>query len=338
MMNNKDAIGRSVEKASLSKLLHNIEDRAGVGKVKEKVCRVTLYQDAHVDDKFISDTIPRTDVYAKMTMIRDLKTPKHGDLTLGELLKKKANEGVRKDRVMATHDEDMKQYFHNCEVHCVLCLRNPDNLHSIIQDIEISTMLTHHQKLDGESKRRIVSFIGGIDLTDGRYDTPHPIFRTLGTIHHDDFRQPCFHDASIVKGGPREPWHDIYCQLEGPRWRKQGEKDLLVPLRELHVIFIPPSPVTLPEDHETLNVQLFRSIDGGAAFGFPKNPKGAARSVLSAGIQMKYRLKRSKTLNQLRNPRVSEPPLRRSLHPRASAHTPPEGQLSLYGSGNSLIR
>ncbi|KAH1131564.1 hypothetical protein J1N35_002942 [Gossypium stocksii] len=196
--------------------------------VKEKVCRVTLYQDAHVDDKFISDIIPLTE-----------------------------------DRVMATHDEDMRQYFYDCEVHCVLCLRNPDNLHSIIQGIEISTMFTHHQKvvavdgelLDGESKRRIVSFIGGIDLTDGRYDTPHPIFRTIGTIHHDDFRQPCFHDASIVKGEPREPWHDIYCQLEGPvawevllsfeqRRRKQGEKDLVVPLRELHVIFIPPSPVT----------------------------------------------------------------------------------------------
>ncbi|XWS70696.1 hypothetical protein CRYUN_Cryun03dG0069300 [Craigia yunnanensis] len=313
-------------------------------------CRVTLYQDVHVPEKFISGLIPLSEgkhyephrcwediftaisdakhfiyiagwsVYAKITMIRDLKRPKpEGDLTLGELLKMKADEGVRvlmlvwddrtsvellkKDGVMASHDEDTRHYFHDTKVHCVLCPRNPDNMHSIVQDIEISTMFTHHQKIvvvdselrNGESKRRIVSFIGGIDLCDGRYDTPsHPIFRTLGTVHHDDFHQPCFHDASIAKGGPREPWHDMHCRLEGPvawdvllnfkqRWRKQGEKDLLVHLRELDDIFIPPSPVTFPEDHETWNVQLFRSIDGGAAFGFPDNPEDAARSGLVSG-------------------------------------------------------
>ncbi|XVE71452.1 hypothetical protein DITRI_Ditri10aG0151700 [Diplodiscus trichospermus] len=313
-------------------------------------CRVTLYQDAHVPDKFISGVIPLAEgkyyephrcwediftaisdakhliyiagwsVCAKITMIRDLKRPKpEGDLTIGELLKKKANDGVRvlmlvwddrtsvkllkNDGVMATHDEDTRQYFHNSEVHCVLCPRNPDDMHSIVQDIEISTMFTHHQKIvvvdselqNAESKRRIVSFIGGIDLCDGRYDTPsHPIFRTLGTAHHDDFHQPCFHDASIAKGGPREPWHDMHCRLEGPvawdvlfnfeqRWRKQGVEGLLVPLKELDDIFIPPSPITSPEHHETWNVQLFRSIDGGAAFGFPENPEDAARSGLVSG-------------------------------------------------------
>ncbi|PPD69471.1 hypothetical protein GOBAR_DD33645 [Gossypium barbadense] len=123
MMNNKDAIGRSVEKASLTPsksksycITLKIEQELGkeFPNFKEKVCKVTLYQDGHVDDKFISGTIPLTDdiftaisnarhliyivgwsVYAKMTMIRDLKRLKHGDLTLGELLKKKANEGVR---------------------------------------------------------------------------------------------------------------------------------------------------------------------------------------------------------------------------------------------------
>ncbi|KAK6236204.1 hypothetical protein SCA6_011541 [Theobroma cacao] len=313
-------------------------------------CRVTLYQDAHVPDKFISGIIPLAgrkyyephrcwediftaisnakhfiyiagwSVYAKITMIRDLKRPKpDGDLTLGELLIKKANEGVsvlmlvwddrtsveflKEDGVMATHDEDTRHYFHNTKVHCVLCPRNPDHLHSIVQDMEVSTMFTHHQKIvvvdselpNEESKRRVESFIGGIDLCDGRYDTPsHPIFRTLGTVHRHDFHQPCFHDASIAKGGPREPWHDMHCRLEGPvawdvlfnfeqRWRKQGEKDLLVHLREYDDIFIPPSPVTFPEDHETWNVQLFRSIDGGAAFGFPHNPEDAARLGLVSG-------------------------------------------------------
>ncbi|CAK9170405.1 unnamed protein product [Ilex paraguariensis] len=86
-------------------------------------------------------------------------------------------------------------------------------------------MFTHHQKtiivdseiLGGRSqKRRIVSFVGGIDLYDGRYDTlDHPFFCTLDTVHHDDFYQPNFLGSSIRKGGPREPWHDIHCRLEG---------------------------------------------------------------------------------------------------------------------------
>ncbi|KAI5320594.1 PREDICTED: phospholipase [Prunus dulcis] len=313
-------------------------------------CRVTLYQDAHVPDNFIPkiplagakcyephrcwedvfDAISNAkhliyiagwSVCTSITLKRDPKRQKPGgDLTLGELLKKKANEGVqvlmlvwddrtsvrllKRDGVMATHDEDTESYFHHTKVHCVLCPRNPDNGQSIIQDLEVSTMFTHHQKIvvvdselpnGGLEKRRIVSFIGGIDLCDGRYDTPsHPIFRTLGTTHQNDLHQPNFAGASITKGGPREPWHDIHCRLEGPiawdvlfnfeqRWRKQGGKDLLVELRELDDAFIPPSPVIFPQDHETWNVQLFRSIDGGAAFGFPDSPEDAARAGLVSG-------------------------------------------------------
>jgi len=103
-------------------------------------------------------------------------------------------------------------------------------------------MFTHHQKtivvdseVDGSlTKRRIVSFLGGIDLCDGRYDTvEHPLFGTLNSVHANDFHQPNFDGASIKKGGPREPWHDIHCKLDGPaawdvlynfeqRWMKQG--------------------------------------------------------------------------------------------------------------------
>ena len=271
-------------------------------------------------------------VYTKITLVRYStkenpgEHPTLGGLfkkktpTLGELLKKKASEGVRvlmlvwddrtsvkllkKDGLMATHDEDTAEYFHGSEVHCVLCPRDPDDGLSIVQDIEVSTMFTHHQKIvvvdsempnSGSERRRIVSFIGGIDLCDGRYDTPHhSIFRTLDEIHHDDFRQPNFPNASISRGGPREPWHDIHCRLEGPvawdvlfnfeqRWRKQGGKDFLVQLRELDDIIIPPSPVMFPEDHETWNVQLFRSIDGGAAFGFPDSPEEAGNAGLICG-------------------------------------------------------
>nr|ACL54277.1 unknown [Zea mays] len=38
-----------------------------------------------------------------------------------------------------------------------------------------------------------------------------------------------------------------------------------------------------PEDRDTWNVQLFRSIDGGAAFGFPETPDEAARAGLVSG-------------------------------------------------------
>lgn len=241
-------------------------------------------------------------------------------MTLGELLKKKASEGVRvlmlvwddrtsvnllkKDGLMATHDEETEQYFQGTDVNCVLCPRNPDDGGSVVQNLQISTMFTHHQKIvvvdtelpgGGSDKRRIMSFVGGLDLCDGRYDTPfHSLFRTLDTAHHDDFHQPNYTGADITKGGPREPWHDIHSRLEGPiawdvlfnfeqRWRKQGGKDLLLKIRELDDIIIPPSPVMYPDDQETWNVQLFRSIDGGAAFGFPETPEEAANAGLVSG-------------------------------------------------------
>ncbi|KAJ4767966.1 Phospholipase D [Rhynchospora pubera] len=314
-------------------------------------CKVTLYQDAHVPDNFIpkiplangSDYEPHRcwedifdaisnaqhliyitgwSVYTEIKLIRDSRRQKPGgDITLGELLKKKASEGVRvlmlvwddrtsvgllkKDGLMATHDEDTFNFFKDSEVNCVLCPRNPDDGGSIVQDLQISAMFTHHQKIvvvdhalpnQGSQQRRIVSFVGGIDLCDGRYDTQyHSLFRTLDTAHHDDFHQPNFEGATINKGGPREPWHDIHCRVEGPiawdvlynfeqRWRKQGGKDLLVKLREdLSETIIPPSPVMFPEDPETWHVQLFRSIDGGAAFGFPETPEDAARAGLVSG-------------------------------------------------------
>ncbi|XP_054788395.1 phospholipase D alpha 1-like [Prosopis cineraria] len=261
-------------------------------------------------------------VYTKITLTRN-----YGEqtITLGELLLMKAEEGVKvlmliwddrtsdnlkKEGLMATHDQETAQYFRNTKVQCILCPRNPDVGRSIIQGLQTSTMFTHHQKAivvdsdlsginEGSNeetrKRSIVSFIGGIDLCDGRYDThEHPLFSTLNTIHQDDFHQPNFSGASIKRGGPREPWHDIHCKLEGPvawdvlynfeqRWEKQVRKGLLIPLSMHDQILVSPSEIKALEDNEKWTVQLFRSIDGGAVSGFPKDLNEAAELGLVSG-------------------------------------------------------
>ncbi|XP_066360994.1 phospholipase D alpha 1-like [Miscanthus floridulus] len=105
------------------------------------------------------------------------------------------------------------------------------------------------------------------------------------------FNQPNFPSASISKGEPRESWHDIHCRVEGPaawdvlenfeqRWKKQGKGDNM--------------PVALNKawaereaaphgDAESWNVQVFRSIDDGAAAGFPDAPREAAALGLVSG-------------------------------------------------------
>lgn len=64
---------------------------------------------------------------------------------------------------------------------------------------ETGTIYTHHQKsviVDadaGQNRRRIMAFVGGLDLCKGRYDTQkHPIFSTLQTVHSDDYHNPNF--------------------------------------------------------------------------------------------------------------------------------------------------
>ncbi|TXG62162.1 hypothetical protein EZV62_013525 [Acer yangbiense] len=327
---------------------HNFDGVPDVFFNQRQGCKVTLYQDAHIHDMFkplipleggkryefhrcwedIFDAISNArhfiyitgwSVYTEITLIRDPMRPRQGgDITLGELLKNKANEGVlvlmlvwddrtsvvdlKKDGLMATHDQNTEAYFRGTKVHCVLCPRVADKNRSIIQGYQIGTLFTHHQKtvvvdselVPGAQKRRIVSFVGGIDLCDGRYDTQeHPLFSTLKTTHHQDFHQPNFTGSSIKKGGPREPWHDIHCKLEGPvawdvlynfeqRWGKQVGDKFIIPPNKL-VEFIVPPLSTVSSDPESWNVQLFRSIDGGAASGFPENPHEAAKVGLVTG-------------------------------------------------------
>ncbi|GJN12204.1 hypothetical protein PR202_ga30462 [Eleusine coracana subsp. coracana] len=79
----------------------------------------------------------------------------------------------------------------------------------------VGTLFTHHQKcviVDTQAtgnNRKITAFIGGLDLCDGRYDTPeHRLFKDLDTVFKDDFHNPTFPvfrsiDSGSVKGFPK---------------------------------------------------------------------------------------------------------------------------------------
>ena len=118
--------------------------------------------------------------------------------------------------------------------------------------------------------------------------------RAITTAHNDVVQQHNVPDANSRKGGHRERGHDVHCKLEGPaewdvvynfeqRWQRQVGNNYLFSINELDRFAIPPSPVTKSEDHETWNVQVFRSIDGGAAYGFPEDPAEAAQVGLVSG-------------------------------------------------------
>ncbi|BFI07992.1 phospholipase D1/2 [Marchantia polymorpha subsp. ruderalis] len=316
-------------------------------------CRVTLYQDAHMPDGFLEKIsladgrikqpthcwedayrmimgarhmiyVAGWSVYTEITLIRDEDRMIEGaqGVTLGQLLKRRADEGVRvnilvwDDRTsnvlyskgkMATHDNDTFDYFQNTKVNCILCKRRTDrSALSITQSLKGDTMFTHHQKtliVDAPlpwghetGQRRIVSMVGGLDLCNGRYDTPnHPLFSSLHDIHNGDFYQGCLKTAMIENGGPRQPWHDIHGRVEGEiawdvlynfeqRWRKQAGRsyqEKLVPIVRTDDM-VTPCPVLAEGDHDSWNVQLFRSIDSGSVT-FPESPDEAARSGLVSG-------------------------------------------------------
>lgn len=166
--------------------------------------------------------------------------------TLGTLLKRKSDEGVRVllllwnekfsaglcAGLVGTFDEDTDRYFEKTGVQVEKVRRKIESKCKVKEQIA-ETILTHHQKLlvadDGEGD--LVAFFGGLDLTQGRWDTPeHQLFTTLEKEHKDDF-----HNGYIsVKAskGPREPWHDVHARLTGraaidllrnfeERWRRQ---------------------------------------------------------------------------------------------------------------------
>ncbi|XP_078170093.1 phospholipase D delta-like [Carex rostrata] len=246
--------------------------------------KVTLYQDAHVMD----DTLPKIEldggkiyaqnkcwedichaileahhliyvvgwsVYHPVKLVREptRPLPNGGDLTLGEMLKFKTQEGVRvvlliwddktshdkfylkTNGIMHTHDEETRKFFKHSSVHCVLAPRYASTKLSIFKQQVVGTLFTHHQKCvivdtpAGGNNRKVTAFIGGLDMCDGRYDTPeHRLFKDLNTVFKSDIHNPTL---TVNGNGPRQPWHDLHCKIEGPaaydiltnfeqRWRK----------------------------------------------------------------------------------------------------------------------
>jgi len=83
-------------------------------------------------------------------------------------------------------------------------------LQTLLEGQSKKMAFTHHQKFiimdcpkeNGEGKE-LLAFIGGIDLTEGRWDNQkHPLFRTLRSLHRDDFYGKCFHTSK--EDGPRQ--------------------------------------------------------------------------------------------------------------------------------------
>ncbi|KAI7731071.1 hypothetical protein M8C21_027057 [Ambrosia artemisiifolia] len=162
--------------------------------------------------------------------------------------------------VMDTHDEETKKFFKHSSVKCVLSPRYGSGKLGLFKQKVVGGAFTHHQKcvlVDTQAygnNRKITAFIGGLDLCDGRYDTPeHRLFHDLDTIFKDDVHQPTFPVSiciisstmsystqimhifeSLYFAGtkaPRQPWHDLHCKIDGPaaydvllnfeqRWRK----------------------------------------------------------------------------------------------------------------------
>ncbi|KAM0946407.1 putative phospholipase D [Dioscorea sansibarensis] len=103
------------------------------------------------------------------------------------------------------------------------------------KEFVVGTLFTHHQKcvlVDNPSswkQSENYCFYCGLDLCDGRYDTPeHRLFGDLDSVFAGDFHNPTF---PINSRGPRQPWHDLHCRIDGPaaydiltnfeqRWRK----------------------------------------------------------------------------------------------------------------------
>mmetsp|Transcript_9831 Transcript_9831/g.14229 ORF Transcript_9831/g.14229 Transcript_9831/m.14229 type:complete len:1309 (+) Transcript_9831:172-4098(+) len=203
---------------------------------------------------------------------------------IGELLKQKANEGVKVNMLcwsdalgqMGTHDEQSKAFFKNSKVTFRLASMLGGDENILTEKLTKVILFTHHQKTimldaacqDDPERREPLAFVGGVDLTDGRWDNrKHPLFSTLDSDHKGDFYNGCIPTAS-ADVGPRQPWHDIHSSVRGPvvldvianfreRWYKQAS-DAVGELLDLQRLGLADPPM---RSEEAWCSQVLRSID-----------------------------------------------------------------------------
>nr|XP_053657555.1 LOW QUALITY PROTEIN: uncharacterized protein LOC128706628 [Cherax quadricarinatus] len=262
----------------------------------------TLYQDAHFSNipgivtpregvfKAMADTFRRARkfIYIAAWSLWTGTRLERDKETLGELLKQKAAEGVRVliliwnellsvglcAGLFQTYDENTDRYFENTNVHVAKTTRKRITA-SVVRKKLVEAVWSHHQKLivadDGENG--LVAFVGGLDITKGRWDTPdHNLFTTLAREHRGDFHN------GIIKvkesQGPREPWHDVHARLTGPAaidllrnfeecWRKQVPKKVHLLVQTYEDDIVP--DLRRMEDKNIWQMQVVRSIDGNSA-------------------------------------------------------------------------
>jgi len=265
-------------------------------------CYLDMYRTIVAAEKFIY--ITGWSVWTGLHLVRgddadSLETDseiEYWQLSLGELLKMKAEGGVRvlvmvwseitsgvvqEAGMMGTHDVETFNFFKGTSVECCLVSREVGvgELTDVLNNQLASASYTHHQKTIiadslslNEEKRSLVAFVGGLDITDGRYDTPeHPLFKSITGKHQDDFYQNSAVGVTAAHG-PRQPWQDIHSKLQGKvawdvmtnfveRWTKQVQG------KSGSLYLISPEEFEMDEDVGDWNVQLLRSItDDSASF------------------------------------------------------------------------
>uniref|UniRef100_A0A7S4UW95 phospholipase D n=1 Tax=Paramoeba aestuarina TaxID=180227 RepID=A0A7S4UW95_9EUKA len=204
---------------------------------------VRLYQDAYCPVPFLSHMQPRNafedmyeslsgakqfiymtgwSVWTKLNLLRGKECP-----SLGKLLADKAEQGLQvcvliwdeltsvdgspmAGGLMSTFDEETRAFFKDTKVSC-------RTLHRYGYQGFEEAVMSHHQKtiICDTAAGNIHAYVGGLDVTNGRWDTPeHRIFSSLDNDHKDDFYSACVPGAT-AEVGPRQPWHDIHSRLEG---------------------------------------------------------------------------------------------------------------------------
>eukprot|EP00170_Pyropia_yezoensis_P005382 contig_21850_g5396 len=182
---------------------------------------------------------------------------------------------------------ETREYFEGVSNVVVVKAARKNDSDGPLADFGSTAMFTHHQKTiicdaephDGGDKRRLISFVGGLDLTNGRFDTPtHSLFRTLASTH----KPPDFHQACVTVGptkGPREPWHDQAGHVSAgaaswdvlqnftERWHRQAgsEEHALADISGREYVSAEEEEENGRRRRGAWNVQILRSINEASA-------------------------------------------------------------------------